>query len=99
MVRVRAKERDYYTYGFRDDAWVSWQLEDREGNHRVFGYVERNSPEHIELRLMTKGKKGQRKNPVYMLLKVRFPENAPAGDQLEIVEVVTKGWVAPDANR
>ena len=91
LLRARIKERDYYNYGFQDDRWASWQLEDLNGDHRIFGYVDSTGPLMIRLATETR----REKKAIYVLLKVRFPEDAPAGDQVEITEFVARGWVSP----
>ncbi|MFT5108450.1 MAG: hypothetical protein ACI8XO_002463 [Verrucomicrobiales bacterium] len=91
VLRARIRKREYYNYGFQDSDWSSWQLEDRPGDHRLFGYVDRGGPLDTELFQHIADAKGS----VYILLKVRYPQDAPAGDQLEITEVIAKGWIQP----
>jgi hypothetical protein len=94
VLRARVFQRNYFNFGFRDDTWASWQLEDRAGDHRIYGYVGREDPKMIELVAQTEDRPNPA-TPVYLLLKVRFPENAPSADQVEITEMIGRGWILP----
>ncbi len=90
-LRARMLRRDYYNHGFQDERWTSWQLEDRTGQHRIFGYVEHQHPVLIQLESAARSQATNR--PIHVLLEVRFPQSAPAGDQVEITKIITLGWV------
>jgi hypothetical protein len=95
LLRAKVKPGNFYNFGFRDDSWSNWHLDDRRGEQRLYGYAELNGVTESDLKLHL----GRSKKQVYLLLKVRFPEDAPSPHQVEITEVIAKGWVAPLAEQ
>jgi len=88
--RVRASNSDYYNFAFMDESkWRAYRLESADGEHVLFGYVERDSlmdldiAEAMELELAP------------MILELGFPENEVSRDQVVIHRFVAKGWVDP----
>lgn len=90
--RVVAKKVDYYNFGFSDDSkWRSYQLESRNGDRTLYGYVARGSDMDGKIQILPELKQA------LLILKVRFPEGAPAGSkQVLIDEVVNDSWVAKE---
>ncbi len=92
LFRVIVKRVDYYNFGFSDDKqWQSFRLESQDGEHMIFGYVQRGSGVEAKLRI----------NPdatnTPMILKIRFPAGvAASNNQVVVDEVVANGWVEPD---
>jgi hypothetical protein len=90
--RVVAKKVDYYNFGFSDDSkWRSYQLDSRNGDQTLYGYVARGSDMDGKIQILPELKQA------LLILKVRFPEGAPAGSkQVLIDEVVNDSWVAKE---
>ena len=89
LMRVIVEPANYYNYGFSDDRkWRSLGLELRDSVHSFLGYVARDSKVDKRFRLMMKNKQG-----VPCLIKVAYPRGSRAKDQVEILEIVTEGWV------
>lgn len=91
LLRAIVKQGNFYNHGFRDDRWSNWHLDDARGEKRLYGYAELNGVVESYLKLHS----GSGKSLVYLLLKVRFPKDAPSPHQVEITEVIANGWVAP----
>lgn len=93
LVRVMVRWVDYYNFGFSDEnAWRSYRLVSPDGEHTLYGYVERNSLLDQRLR------PGEPKATVAVTIKIRFRENEQAANQVVIDEMVSDGWVvSPDA--
>ncbi len=87
LFRVTAAQGKYYNFGFSDDTkWRCYQLGAKEGVDFIFGYVKRGSP--LDMKMAGVGDK-----PVALTLMIRYPENAPADNQVIIDSLVVKGWV------
>ena len=88
-IRVIIEPASYYNYVFSDDRkWRSLGLEIKGSVYSFLGYVKRDSEQDKSLRVTMKNSKG-----VPCLLKVAYPPGSRAQDQVEILEVVTEGWV------
>ncbi|MDB4438215.1 hypothetical protein N9195_01350 [bacterium] len=88
-IRVVVEPASYYNYVFVDDQkWRSLGLEIKGSVYSFLGYVERDSEQDKSLRVLMKNARG-----VPCLLKVAYPPGSRAKDQVEILEVVTEGWV------
>jgi len=91
LFRVTVQLGKYYNFGFSDDEeWRCYQLSKPDGTDFIFGYVKRGS--ELDMKMAGVGEK-----PVAMTLMIRFPEEAPADNQVIIDSVVASGWVT-DAN-
>lgn len=90
--RVIVKRVDYYNFGFSDDKqWQSYRLESLDGEHMIFGYVQRNSSVEDKLRSNPQAERSP------MILKISFPAGvAASNNQVVIDDVVANGWVEPD---
>lgn len=90
LFRVVVSDVSYYNFSFSDEsAWSSYRIESQDGEQTLFAYVPRAS----ELDSRMKSHEGIEKRP--MILKIRYPENAVSDNQVEVVEIVTTGWLAP----
>jgi hypothetical protein len=89
LMRVIMEPANYYNYGFSDDRkWRSLGLELKDSVYSFLGYVARDSEQDKELQIMMKNA-----NALSCLIKVAYPSGARAKDQVEILEIVAKGWV------
>jgi len=90
FVRAKVLPSDYFNYGFEEEEWSCWQLEDATGEHRLFGYL----PVGSDLDQLLKDHLEDRKKPSRMMMRVRFPDGpAQSHNQLEITEIIGRGWV------
>ena len=90
--RVIVKRVDYYNFGFSDDSqWQSYRLESLDGEHMIFGYVQRGSAAARKIQM------GSEVDHVPMILKIRFPAKvAASNNQVVIDEVVATDWLEKD---
>lgn len=92
VFRVLLTPLDYYNFEFSDDTkWQSYRLESPDGEHAVYGYVEKDSPLDLKLRPNS----GDAAIPLMLALK--FPAaiaSATASDaQVLIDRIIRDGWV------
>lgn len=88
VFRVRLSPVEYFNFGFSDDRkWQSYRLESPDGEHSVFGYVERGSS--LASRLLP----SPDSKAVPLTLALRFPENATSANQVVIEKYLAEGWV------
>jgi hypothetical protein len=88
VFRVQLSSVDYFNFEFSDDIkWKSYRLESPDGEHAVFGYVERGSV--LDSRLHPSPDVKQ----VALTLALKFPEDTTAGNQVLIENVIAEGWV------
>ena len=91
VFRVIMRKVDYYNFEFADDGkWRSYRLESQDGDHGLYGYVERGSVLDERLLLDADAKQAR------VILKLRFPEGSAGTEQVRIEELVNDGWVMPD---
>ena len=91
IVLVRAKIDAYYNRDFTDEAkWVSITLNNPNSDRTLYGYVDREDP------TLTRLISGVSSGEVAVTVKIRYPENARAGNQVIITEFIFNGWVAPE---
>ena len=90
--RVIVKRVDYYNFGFSDDTqWQSYRLESLDGEHMIFGYVQRGSAVAGKIHL------GSEVDHAPMILKIRFPAHvAASNNQVVVDDVVATGWLKQD---
>lgn len=89
LMRVILAEANYYNYGFSDESeWTSYQLSLLDPEYAFVAYAKKRSEVEKILNLRVKG---QSRNPY--LVKVRYPEDARSANQLELVEIVSGGWL------
>jgi len=90
--RVIVRRVDYYNFGFSDDKkWQSYRLESPDGEHLIFGYVQRDSIVERQIRL------GPDVDHAPMILKISFPAGvAASNNQVVVNDVIANGWIEPD---
>jgi len=90
--RVIVKRVDYYNFAFTDDSqWQSYRLESADGEHMIFGYVQRGSAAAAKIQMSSEV------DHATMMVKIRFAaaSNA-ANNQVVIDEVVATSWLEKD---
>jgi len=88
MFRVVLSPVEYYNFGFTDDRkWQSYRLVSPDGEHAIYGYVDRGSPLDLSLRLSPDQKRAN------LTLLLRFPPNASSQNQVIIAQLLAEGWV------
>jgi hypothetical protein len=86
--RLSLAKVDYYNFGYLDDAkWRSYRLESPDGEHSLYGYVERGSALDKQIQIDADT------STLPMMLSLRFAPDSKARDQVEITGVVAEGWV------
>lgn len=86
--RVNLRPVDYYNFGFSDDlTWRSYRLDSPDGEHSLYGYVERRSIVDSMIQLPPE----IRTQPMTLLL--RFPEDIESRNQVVIEQVVSEDWL------
>lgn len=89
-VRLRALVRpvDYYNFRFSSESeWAAVTLVAPDGESSIYGYVPRASELHSRLTFLD-GTKERR-----LIVDIRYPKNAPVGNQVLIEGVVGEGWL------
>jgi len=90
LMRVLLRPESYFNYSFSDDTkWNAYQMHFRNSDEVFLAYSEKKSVPDETLKLV---RKEGITSP--FLVRVRFPQGARAGNQVEIVEVVGFGWIA-----
>ena len=93
LMRVIVSPANYYNYTFADDKeWRSYRMELRDSEYAFLGYAKKNS--EIDKHFSEIRRKGGR-GPC--IVKVVYPPNARAQDQVEIVEIISDGWILPES--
>ena len=89
LMRIILRRGSYYNYGFSDDrVWAACRLGFRNSDRSLLAYARRDSKEGAVLTELL-----QNTDSVPYTLKIRYPENARSGDQVEIVELLSQGWI------
>lgn len=90
LIRPRVSLDTYYNYDFSDDEkWQAYDLEMNEGSDLFTGYVPKGSDLDKALGVL----KEQGKPEPY-ILKVVYPKEARANNQVEIIEIIEgDGWI------
>lgn len=93
--RVLMADVDYYNFSFTDDRrWRSYLLKSPDGQHVMYGYVERGSLVDERLRA------GERAKQWNSLVELAFPPGEGAANQVLIEGFVTDGWIeVPEIDR
>lgn len=88
MFRVVLSPVEYYNFGFTDDRkWQSYRLISPDGEHSLYGYVERGLPLDLNLRLSPDRKQSD------LTLLLKFPPTAASHNQVLITQMLAEGWV------
>ncbi|MBT8037335.1 MAG: hypothetical protein KJO21_07295 [Verrucomicrobiae bacterium] len=88
-VRVRCSLGNYYNRQFDDDRkWLSVRLIHPSSERTIYGYIARDATSLI--RSLTNF---ENRDQSFFTLKIHYPENAVADNQVIISECVQTGWV------
>lgn len=93
-VAVKVARGDYWNYGFREAGYGCYRMSYPGLVLDLFGYAGRDSRDHVALEALLSAKEfmGQAVEET-VVLEVRYPRGAVAGNQVEIVRVVKDQWV------
>ncbi|MCH2059596.1 MAG: hypothetical protein MK183_03115 [Verrucomicrobiales bacterium] len=84
LFRLRVKPDDYFNFDFTPDKYQCLQLSDIEEKTVLYGYVIKGTGPISSLQ------PGQEE---FFTLRLRYPEQPKAANQVFIEEVITSGWV------
>ncbi len=86
--RVILAPVDYYNFDFADDRkWQSYTLQSPDGEHSLYGYVERESTLNFKIMLNPDVKSAP------MILSLKYPEGATSGSEVIIEDQIAEGWI------
>ena len=89
FMRAVVSNENYYNYTFSDDAkWLSLKLSFRNQERSLWAYVDRDSDVGKSMKI---NEKLIDNSP--LRIKIKYPENARANDQVIITEIFGDGWV------
>jgi hypothetical protein len=89
LLRARLKSDSYFNGSFKDaNRFACFRLSPLDDSAAVYGYVELANPLFATLSTKTRFNRN-----VLGVLRIRYPEGATAGDQVEITEWICDGWV------
>ena len=92
-VRVHCSLDNYYNREFNDDSkWVSVRLAHPTSERTIYGYIAKDSPSMMVLLADIRNMER-----LATIIKVHYPENSVANNQVVISEYLLKGWVRPSA--
>ena len=84
---------NYYNREFNDDSkWVSVRLAHPTSERTIYGYIAKDSPSMMVLLADIRNMER-----LATIIKVHYPENSVANNQVVISEYLLKGWVRPSA--
>ncbi len=90
-LRVIGQLKDYYNFEFTNrKKWLSINLQDKNGDLDLTGYVDRASDSGHAL--YERLKDGE---PTYLMLDLRYTDSAGRGDGVEITNFICEGWIEP----
>jgi hypothetical protein len=88
LFRVKLSPAEYYNFGYADESkWQSYRLVSPNGEHSLYGYVEKGSAQHRQIRPCAES------SNVSLMLSLKFPADAKSANQVEIERFVAEGWV------
>lgn len=88
LFRASLRKLDYYNFGFSDEKkWQSYELRSPDGEHVLYGYVERDSPLDLKLRPL------DGKSTKLVTVKLKFPAGEEKVNQVLIDGMPVDGWV------
>jgi len=91
VFRANLEAVEYYNFNFSDDRkWQSYRLLSPDGEHSLYGYVERDSQAHIGLRSVLEQGFSQ------VMIELQYAENAATSDQVEITRLIAENWIDPE---
>jgi len=90
-VRVLCKRVNYYNRVFDDSTkWFAVRLSHPDSDKSIYGYIDTELPQfHRFITDLVREKE------VSAILKIRYPQNSPVGNQVSIIEHIQSGWVRP----
>lgn len=89
LLRIILRQGSYYNYEYSDErVWAAYRLGFRNNDRTLLAYARRDSKEGEVLAELFRDEEG-----LPYTLKIRYPENARSGDQVEIVELLAEGWI------
>ncbi len=89
LVRAVLSPTDYFNFDFpKGSPWFSYKIRDLHGDHVLYGYVPVDSDLQVRILKMLVNAPS-----VHAVLRVRYPEKSTNDTQLEITEVLEKGWI------
>ncbi|MEM8953281.1 MAG: hypothetical protein AAGD22_03930 [Verrucomicrobiota bacterium] len=89
LFRIVAMANDYYNYEFDDaETWAGYSILDGQGNPQLYGFVRRDSAEYEGI--LTALNETQ---SAWLVVRLKFPENAQSNSCVEITDVVHDRWV------
>lgn len=87
LMRLNVTRSYYFNFDFWDDTkWICYELERSSDESVLFGYVPFDSPLKNELPGIGTGRQT-------FILKIRYPENFSAKNQVLITDLIQSGWV------
>jgi len=93
-VVVKVARDNYYNYGFGEAGYECFRLTYPGLVLDLYGYVARDTAEHVKLDTMLRAKEMIGEDPVEaVVLEVRYPEKAKAANQVEVVRVLKDQWL------
>ena len=84
LFRLLVKPDDYFNFDFTADKYRCLHLSDIDANTTIFGYVLKGTGPIASLQ------QGQEE---FFTVRLRYPEDSKAANQVFIDEVITSGWV------
>jgi len=92
-VRVHCTLDNYYNRLFNDEAkWIAVRLENPYLDRTIYGYIDKESPS-----LMRMLADLRHANTVAATIKIQYPKDSVAKNQVMISEYIQNGWVRPNA--
>lgn len=92
LMRLRAKPDDYFNYRFDEGGYHCIALSDLKFTERLYGYFEKGSPTAEKFF----NRMAKESGIDFVILKVRYPPNAVAANQVIIDEFIDVGWLMRD---
>ncbi len=93
-VVVKVARDNYYNYGFGEAGYECFRLTYPGLVLDLYGYVARDTAEHVTLDTLLRAKEMIGEEPVEaVVLEVRYPEKAKAANQVEVVRVLKDQWL------
>lgn len=89
VLRAVLRPTDYFNLDFPDaKTHYCYQLSDLNSDHTIYGYVPKGSDVELQIAKILLNAPS-----VHAVLRVRYPEKSTNDRQLEITEVLEKGWI------
>ena len=85
--RLTFEQDNYYNFGFKEETYYCFKASYLGLNDPIFVYGRRDDPKATEINNTL-----DLEATLGVIAKLRYPPNAPTGDQVEMVEVVGMTW-------